>query len=148
MSNYRMLTGAVATLAALALAASFQFADHGWYWDLAPLYTILGLVAAGSGGFLLFDSMQSATGNRRMLLCLGAVLGLVWLAAGLAAFALSFPSMNYLQGWEGSVNWDTYQGDYMVGLFQLRLLQAGIVVGLAGGMLLGRGTRRKGAGLT
>jgi hypothetical protein len=127
-------------LAAILLSASFQFTgDHRWYWRAATAVSIIVVLAAASGGLLLGRSLAPVQGRRLWLLIAGGIVLVAWAAS--AAMAVSFASlgMNYFHGSDIPINWDSYQGDYMAGWFNIRFLQVATLLGLPGGFLFGSG---------
>ena len=134
--------GVILASASIVIAISFQFvSNHRWYWNAAPLWGIIVMLAAAFGGFLTAYSM-AGTGERRLWLMVpGGILGLVWIVSGIGAFGLAFPGMNYFSG-DAHISWDSYYGDYLVGWFNIRALQLTAIAGLPGGFLVGRALQK------
>jgi hypothetical protein len=125
--------------AGLLLATSFYFIDnHAWYWNVAHVVSVLGALLAAAGGFLLGRSCPLSRKRHDSMIALGGILGLAWAASALFAFGLSFAGVNYLSG-DSFVNWDSYHGDYLVGWFQIRLLQLSTLTGILGGLFVSAG---------
>jgi len=139
----RILLLCLATLLALVgivLAISFQFVDnHRWYWNMTYVICGLGVLSASSGGFL---AGRNLTGNRKRriwLALIGAILLVAWSAGSILAIGLAYTAMNYFSNDMSLINWDSYRGDYAVGLYHIRSLQLAVAAGLLGGFLLGLG---------
>lgn len=141
--NLRLLAlGTFLGLLGVLLAISFQFvSNHRWYWNAAPLWCIIVMLAAALGGFLTAYSIAGTGERRPWLMVLGIILGLVWIVSGIGAFSLAFPGMNYFSG-DAHVSWDSYYGDYLVGWFDIRTLQVTAITGVLGGFSLGRALRK------
>ena len=139
----RMLValGAFLAVAGIFLAASFEFVDnHAWYWNAPHILCIITLLAGGSGGFLIGHILASK--RRVWLVILGGLLGLAWVLLGLLAFSFTFLAANYFAG-DSYVSWDSYYGDYLVGWYHIRALQAATLSGVIGGLLTGFGLAKK-----
>ena len=133
--------GAILALAGILLAASFEFVDnHAWYWNAPHILCIVTLLAGGFGSFLLGDRV--APKRRVWLVVLGGILGLAWVLLGLLAFSFTFLAANYFAG-DSYLSWDSYHGDYQVGWYHIRALQAATTAGVIGGFLTGFGWARK-----
>jgi hypothetical protein len=143
MKNKKLLAiGILLALVSIVIAVSFQFINnHRWYWNAAPLYSIIVMLAAASGGFLVAYSLTLLQERNLWLLIPAGVFGLAWLIIGISAFGLAFPSMNYFSG-DTNIGWSNYYGDYLIGWFNIRALQLSVVAGLLGGFLLGRALRK------
>ena len=143
--NQKLLAlGIFLALGSIFLAVSFQFVDnHRWYWNAAPALGALIMLSAASGGFLMAHSMALTRGRYLWLVVLGGILGLAWIASGIAAFGLAFLGMNYFPTSEAHIGWDSYHGDYVVGWYHIRLLQLATVTGLVGGFFVSKGLQKK-----
>lgn len=144
--GWLLALGALLAAGALLLSASFYLWNgHQWYWNwyAAPVLSIIGTLAATSGGYLIGRRLAQAPKRRWWLIAPGGILSLACLVAGLSAFALAFPGLNYFPGGGGPVGWDSYYGDYLVGWLQIRLLQLAVVSGIPGGWLVGVGLGRR-----
>jgi len=108
---------------------------HGVYWSHPLIFvtlTALGVGAALVGGFFAGRGIGAQPG--RLLRGLGAALALAGAAPGIAALllALSIAGTGY---WISPPR--DYGGDYLVLLLQIRLAQAAVLPGMAGGLVLG-----------
>ena len=54
----------------------------------------------------------------------------------------TIPGLNYLSGFS-MVDWNDYHGDYLIGMYCIRLLQLSILAGLLGGFFLSLGWSKK-----
>jgi len=136
--------GAFLALVAILLAASFQFLDnHRWYWNNANIPSAIGVLSAASGGLLVGRDLPRTQKRRLWLIVLGGILGLVWIASGVAAVSFAFLGMNYFPSGDGYVGWDSYQGDYLVDWYHIRFLQLATLTGLLGGFSIGFGLAPK-----
>lgn len=142
--NQRLLAVAIfLALVGIFLAVSFQFVDnHRWYWNAAPTLSALVVLLAASAGFLLAHSISAAHERRPWLLVPGGILGLAWFASGIAAFGLAFPAMNYFSPGDAYIGWDSYHGDYVVGMYHIRLLQLAMVTGFLGGFFVSKALQK------
>jgi len=142
-TNLRLLAlGTFLALVGILLVASFQFVDnHRWYWNAAPLYCVIVVLAAASGSFLIAHSMARNGERRLWLLIPSGILGLAWVASGIVAFGLAFPAMNYFSG-DADISWNNYYGDYVLGAYNIRLLQIAVIAGLPGGFIVGKALRK------
>lgn len=135
-----LAAAALLALGTILLAVSFYFVDdHTWYWNAAHVFSILGVLVAAGSGLLVGRGLSGRTKRRLWLLVPGVVLGLAWIVSGATAVGLAFPGMNYLSSSDGPVGWNSYHGDYLVGWYNIRLLQLAILTGLVGGFLAGLG---------
>ena len=138
MTKRRLLAlGILLALVGIVIAVSFQFVgNHRWYWNAAPLYSAIAILAAASGGFLIAYSITPSRERRLWYLIPGSFLGIAWIMIGIFAFGLAFAGMNYFSG-DAYIDWDSYHGDYLLGGFNIRALQLAVVAGLPGGFLCG-----------
>ena len=139
-----LVLGAFLALVAIVLAASFQFVDnHMWYWNNAHILSAIGVLSSASGGFLMGHELPRTQKRRLWLIVLGGILGLAWIASGIAAVSFSFLGMNYFTPGDGYVGWNSYHGDYLVGWYHIRFLQLATLNGLLGGFSMGFGLAPK-----
>jgi hypothetical protein len=73
------------------------------------------------------------------MVVVGALLGFVWMAAGILATVLGALGMSYLPGVEGHVGWATYSDDFLFSGAHIRFLQIAAGTGFMGGVALGLG---------
>lgn len=137
-----LVIGLLSAFVGTLLVASFHFVDnHRWYWDMAPLISVVAVLGAGSGGLLVGHSLSGTRERCLWLVGLGGILALAWIASGTVAASLGFLGMNYLPA--GYVSWETYPITYAVGSFHIGLLQYSVAMGLLGGFSVGFGLARK-----
>ena len=144
-ANLRLLViGAFLALVGILLAVSFHLLDnHRWYWSIAHILCVLGMLSAASGGFLMGHSLARAQKRRLWPLVLGGVSGLAWIGGGIMAVGSAFLGMNYFPPGEAYLGWDSYRGDYLVGRYHIICLQLATVAGLVGGASTGFGIAPK-----
>jgi hypothetical protein len=139
----RILLLCLATLLALIsviLATSFQFVDnHRWYWNTAHVICGLGVLSATSAGFLAGRNLIWDRKRRIWLVFIGAIPLVAWIMGSILAVVLEYAAMNYFSNDMILINWNSYQGDYVVGLYHIRSLQLAVTAGLLGGFLSGFG---------
>ena len=133
MNRGTMAIGLFLALVGTLLVASFHFVDdHRWYWDTAPLVSLVAVFSAASAGLLIAHSLLAGSRRRRFwLLGLGGVLALAWVGSGTMAASLGVLGMNYLPA--GHLSWDSYSGAYLLGRVNISLLQFATATGLIGG---------------
>ena len=137
-----LILGSLLALTGALVAVSLQFpVNHAWYWGTAHVLSVLTVMSAAAGGFLLGRSSRHEQRAEKWLVCFGVPLLSMWGLSALGAVSLVGPAMNYLSGsiLDSGIGWDTYQGDYVLGWYHLRLIQAAVATGLTGGLLLGFG---------
>jgi len=142
--QYLLAIGAFLALVAILLALSFHLVDnHSWYWNAAPILCAVGILSAASGGFMTGYSLAQTQKRRWWLVALGGILALAWLISGMMAESSAFSLRNYFPFADGYIGWDSYYGDYIVGLFHIWALQLATATGLVGGFSTGFGLGRK-----
>jgi len=145
----RILLLCLATLLAIVsvmLAVSFQFVDdHRWYWGMAHFICGLGILSAASAGFLAGRNLIWNRKRRIWLVFIGVIPLVAWIAGSISAEGLAYAAMDYFSNDMTSINWNSYRGDYVVGMYHIRSFQLAVTAGLLGGFLSGFGlapTRR------
>jgi hypothetical protein len=132
MNRRTLVIGLFLALVGTLLVASFHFIDdHRWYWDTAPLVSLVAVCSAASAGLLIGHSLSGSRRRRLWLVALGGVLALAWIGSGTMAASLGLVGMNYLPG--GQISWDSYSGAYLLGRVDISLLQFATATGLIGG---------------
>jgi hypothetical protein len=137
-----VILGSVLALTGALIVLCLQFLDnHAWYWGAAHVLSVLAVASAAAGGLLLGRSSRHKHRSEKWLVCFGGSLLSMWGLSALGAVSLVGPAMNYLSGsiLDSGIGWDIYQGDYVLGWYHLRLVQAAVATGLTGGLLLGFG---------
>jgi len=131
-------------MVSILLAISFHILDnHRWYWNAAHILCLLGILSAASGGLLVGHNIAQKRKRRIWLAVLGSILGVAWIISGIVAVGLVFLGMGYFNAGDGYVGWDSYHGDYLVGWYNIRLLQLATLTGLLGGFITGFGLAPK-----
>jgi len=123
-------------LLSFILAVSFQLiSNHAWYWKCAPIIFILGALFSVAGSLILGAKINAKVRSNLWLKIVGIVFISVWFLGGLLGLAYTPLGLNYLSGFS-IVGWDDYHGDYLVGMYCIRLLQLSILAGLFGGFFI------------
>jgi hypothetical protein len=124
-----LVAGLFLTLVGILLAASFQFIDnHRWYWDIAPLASLVAAISTAVGGLFVAYSLSRTPRRRLWLVALGIVVGFTWIASGTLSASLGFLGMNYFPS--GYISWESYSGLYLIGRVNISLLQFATAAGL------------------
>ena len=132
--------GALLTFVAILVAVSLQILDsHKWYWNAGYALSVVVVLSAATGGFLVGNRLPRAPKRRLWLVAVGGILGLAWVASGVMAVSLAFLGMNYFAFSDAPVGWGHYYGDYLAGWYHIRFLQLATLAGLLGGLSIGYG---------
>lgn len=130
-------------LLSFMLAVSFQLINnHAWYWGYAPIIFILGALFSVVGSLILGAKIGVKVRGNLWLKIVGVVFISVWFSGGLLGMTYTIPGLNYLSGFS-MVDWNDYHGDYLIGMYCIRLLQLSILAGLLGGFFLSLGWSKK-----
>lgn len=119
------------------------------YWANPAVFillTVIGVVSALCGGFLIGSNLTVGTEGRmgllrRFSIGLGALIALLGGFLGVSAIGLALGVSS--TGYWGHAPYDDYNGDYMIMGLQIMSFQVCIVPELVGGFLLGFGQRTK-----
>ena len=138
-----LFIGIALLLVSILLAISFHlFDDHQWYWDLSYIYFPAGMFLSLLSGLAIGRSISRGKKAYKWAMILGATIGSIWLIGGLAGFGTVFMGNNYFSSSAIELNWNSYHGDYIVGMYNIRLLQLVILSGFIGGLFIKLGWKR------
>ena len=119
------------------------------YWANPAVFillTVIGVVSALCGGFLIGRNLTVGTEGRmgllrRFSIGLGALIALLGGFLGVSAIGLALGVSS--TGYWGHAPYDDYNGDYMIMGLQIMAFQVCIMPEIFGGFLLGFGQRMK-----
>jgi MFS family permease len=130
------IIGYTLVISSLLFGISFEFFNHIYFWNSAYIIVALITLSTVIGGLLVGGHVSKKTIGHKWMRSVGIFFIAIFAVSMLTAIALTFPGVNYLSSNFDYISWDTYQGDYVVGLYALRLLQLGVMSGLIGSIMI------------
>ena len=145
----RILVGLSMVIISVIMGSLFLIESYAdVYWSnpaIFILFTIMGVLCALYGSFLLGNNLPLARRRNRvltgLLTILGGIVGLGGGLLGLAAIALAIAISS--TGYWGSAPYE-YSGDYLIMGWQILVLRLSIALAIVGGVLVGSGIQKKG----
>ena len=128
--------GYILVISSLLFGISFEFFNHMYFWNSAYIIVALITLSTVIGGLLVGGQISIKTIGKKWTRLVGIFFIAIFAVSMLTAIALTFPGVNYLSSNFDYISWGAYQGDYVVGLYALRLLQLGVMSGLIGGIMI------------